>query len=58
MGCIVNGPGEMRGADYGYVGADPGKVTLYKGSEPIRKNIPQEQAVQELIKIINQSINS
>ncbi len=52
MGCIVNGPGEMADADYGYVGAGPGKITLYKGKEVIKKNIPEEQAVDELIQLI------
>lgn len=52
MGCIVNGPGEMADADYGYVGAGPGKITLYKGKEPVKKNIPQENAIKELISLI------
>jgi (E)-4-hydroxy-3-methylbut-2-enyl-diphosphate synthase len=52
MGCIVNGPGEMADADYGYVGAGVGKVSLYKGKECILKNIPEENAVNELIKLI------
>ena len=52
MGCIVNGPGEMADADYGYVGAGVGKITLYKGQEPVKKNIPQENAIEELIKLI------
>lgn len=52
MGCIVNGPGEMAGADYGYVGAAPGKVHIYKGTLPILKNVPEENAVGELLKII------
>ena len=52
MGCIVNGPGEMADADYGYVGAARGKVSLYKGKTCIRMNIPQEQAVRELIEFI------
>jgi (E)-4-hydroxy-3-methylbut-2-enyl-diphosphate synthase len=56
MGCIVNGPGEMADADYGYVGAGAGKVSLYKGKECILKNIPEENAVEELIKLINQPI--
>ncbi len=54
MGCIVNGPGEMADADYGYVGSGPGKITLYKGKEVIRKNIPAEKAVDELIEIIKE----
>ena len=49
MGCIVNGPGEMADADYGYVGAGRGKVSLYKGKECIEKNIPEEEAVEKLI---------
>ena len=52
MGCIVNGPGEMADADYGYVGAARGKVSLYKGKTCIRMNIPQEEAVQTLIDYI------
>ncbi|HEX3010374.1 MAG TPA: (E)-4-hydroxy-3-methylbut-2-enyl-diphosphate synthase [Bacteroidales bacterium] len=52
MGCIVNGPGEMADADYGYVGAGPGRITLYKSREVIRKNIAEEEAVEELINLI------
>jgi (E)-4-hydroxy-3-methylbut-2-enyl-diphosphate synthase len=52
MGCIVNGPGEMAGADYGYVGAAPGKVHIYKGTMPVLKNVPEEDAVNELLKVI------
>ena len=52
MGCIVNGPGEMADADYGYVGAGRGKVSLYKGKECVLKNIPQEEAVKELLALI------
>ena len=52
MGCIVNGPGEMADADYGYVGAGPGKITLYKQHEPVKRNIPEELAVEELIRLI------
>ena len=52
MGCIVNGPGEMADADYGYVGAGRGKVSLYKKKECIEKNIPEEQAVDKLIELI------
>jgi (E)-4-hydroxy-3-methylbut-2-enyl-diphosphate synthase len=52
MGCIVNGPGEMADADYGYVGAEKGKVSLYKKKECIEKNIPSELAVDHLIKLI------
>jgi (E)-4-hydroxy-3-methylbut-2-enyl-diphosphate synthase len=52
MGCIVNGPGEMADADYGYVGAGKGKVSLYKGRECVMKNIPEEEAVEKLIALI------
>jgi (E)-4-hydroxy-3-methylbut-2-enyl-diphosphate synthase len=52
MGCIVNGPGEMADADYGYVGSGPGKITLYKGKEIVKRNIPTEGAVAELIDLI------
>ncbi|MBR5918377.1 MAG: (E)-4-hydroxy-3-methylbut-2-enyl-diphosphate synthase [Prevotella sp.] len=52
MGCIVNGPGEMADADYGYVGAGPGRISLYKGKECIEKNIPEEEAVEKLLKLI------
>ena len=52
MGCVVNGPGEMADADYGYVGAGRGKVSLYKGKECILKNIPQEEAVEQLLALI------
>ncbi|MEG1982577.1 MAG: (E)-4-hydroxy-3-methylbut-2-enyl-diphosphate synthase [Alistipes sp.] len=52
MGCIVNGPGEMADADYGYVGAAPGHITLYKGQVVMEKNIPQEQALERLIALI------
>ena len=56
MGCIVNGPGEMADADYGYVGAGPRKITLYKGKKIIRKNIEQEKAIDELLKLIKEEI--
>ena len=52
MGCMVNGPGEMADADYGYVGAGPGKVTLYKAKKPVKKAVPQEHAVDELLALI------
>ena len=52
MGCIVNGPGEMADADYGYVGSGKGKINLYKKKECIEKNIPEEQAVDKLIELI------
>ena len=53
MGCIVNGPGEMADADYGYVGAGTGRISLYKGKECIKKNIPEAEAVEELLQLIN-----
>ena len=52
MGCIVNGPGEMADADYGYVGAEKGKISLYKKQDLIEKNIPSEQAVERLVQLI------
>jgi (E)-4-hydroxy-3-methylbut-2-enyl-diphosphate synthase len=52
MGCIVNGPGEMADADYGYVGSGPGKITLYKEKEVVRKNVNTEDAVDSLIDLI------
>ena len=52
MGCIVNGPGEMADADYGYVGSGKGKITLYKGQDVVKRGVPSEQAVDELIGII------
>ncbi|MBP5170462.1 MAG: (E)-4-hydroxy-3-methylbut-2-enyl-diphosphate synthase [Bacteroidales bacterium] len=55
MGCIVNGPGEMADADYGYVGAARGKVSLYKGRQCIEKNIPQEEALDRLLALIGQT---
>lgn len=58
MGCIVNGPGEMADADYGYVGAARGKVSLYRGKECVEKNIPQEEAVEHLLKLINDDVDS
>ena len=54
MGCIVNGPGEMADADYGYVGAGRGKISLYRGKECIEKNIPEEEAVERLLQFINE----
>ena len=53
MGCIVNGPGEMADADFGYVGAGRDRVSLYKGKECVLKNIPQEEAVEQLLNLIN-----
>lgn len=55
MGCIVNGPGEMADADYGYVGAEKGKITLYKKKESIAKNIPSEEAVERLVELIKEN---
>ncbi len=52
MGCIVNGPGEMADADYGYVGAAIGKISLYKGKQCIEKNIPAEEAIEHLVELI------
>jgi len=54
MGCIVNGPGEMADADYGYVGSGKGKITLYKGQEVMKRAVPSENAVDELIDIIKE----
>ena len=53
MGCIVNGPGEMADADYGYVGAGRGKISLYKGKVCVEKNIPEDGAVDKLLELIN-----
>lgn len=53
MGCIVNGPGEMADADYGYVGKTPGKISLYRGREEIR-TVPENQGVAELIKLMKE----
>lgn len=55
MGCIVNGPGEMADADFGYVGSGPGKITLYKGKEVMKRNVNSEVAVEELINLIKES---
>jgi (E)-4-hydroxy-3-methylbut-2-enyl-diphosphate synthase len=55
MGCIVNGPGEMADADFGYVGSGPGKITLYKGKEVMKRNVNSETAVSELIKLLKES---
>ena len=54
MGCIVNGPGEMADADYGYVGSGKDKITLYKGQEVVRRGVPSAQAVDALIEIIKE----
>ncbi|MBL7749265.1 MAG: (E)-4-hydroxy-3-methylbut-2-enyl-diphosphate synthase [Chitinophagaceae bacterium] len=55
MGCIVNGPGEMADADFGYVGSGPGKITLYKGKDVVKKNVNSEVAVKELIELIKEN---
>ncbi len=54
MGCIVNGPGEMADADYGYVGAGPGKISLYKGKDCVEHNIPEGEAVEHLLRLIKE----
>ena len=55
MGCIVNGPGEMADADFGYVGSGPGKITLYKGKDIIKRNVSSDIAVQELLELLKQN---
>ena len=55
MGCIVNGPGEMADADFGYVGSGVGKITLYRGKEVVKKSVPSEIAVEELINLLKES---
>lgn len=57
MGCIVNGPGEMADADYGYVGSGPDRITLYRGKEVVKRNVPSAKAVDELIEIIRDDGN-
>lgn len=57
MGCIVNGPGEMADADYGYVGSGKGKITLYKGKEVMKRGVPSEKALDELIELIREDGN-
>ena len=54
MGCIVNGPGEMADADFGYVGSGKGKITLYKGQEVVKRGVPSERALDELIELIKE----
>ena len=56
MGCIVNGPGEMADADFGYVGEGKGKVCIYKGKEPVMRSVPQEEAIEALLKVIEENI--
>ena len=53
MGCIVNGPGEMADADYGYVGVGPGRISLYRRKECIERNIPEDEAVEKLLQLIS-----
>lgn len=55
MGCIVNGPGEMADADFGYVGSGPGKITLYHGKDVVKRNVPEDIAVHELILLLKES---
>jgi len=57
MGCIVNGPGEMADADYGYVGSGPGRITLYRGKEVVKRNVPTPEAVDALIDLIREDEN-
>ena len=52
MGCIVNGPGEMADADYGYVGASRNRISLYKNKTCVEKNIPEEEAIEHLVALI------
>ena len=54
MGCIVNGPGEMADADYGYVGSGKGKITLYRGQNIVKRTVAEENAVEELINLIKE----
>ena len=58
MGCIVNGPGEMADADYGYVGAGRERISLYRGKECVRKNIEQDEAVKQLIQLIHEDLGT
>ncbi|HXC61828.1 MAG TPA: flavodoxin-dependent (E)-4-hydroxy-3-methylbut-2-enyl-diphosphate synthase, partial [Nitrospiria bacterium] len=55
MGCIVNGPGEMADADFGYVGSGPGKITLYKGKEIVKRGVDSSIALEELINLLKDS---
>jgi (E)-4-hydroxy-3-methylbut-2-enyl-diphosphate synthase len=55
MGCIVNGPGEMADADFGYVGSGPGRITLYRGKEIVKRNVPSEIAVEELVNLLKEN---
>ena len=55
MGCIVNGPGEMADADYGYVGAGRNRISLYKKKTCVLRNIPEEEAVSKLVQLIKEN---
>ena len=55
MGCVVNGPGEMADADFGYVGSGPGKVTLYRGKEVMKRSVDSAVALEELIVLLKES---
>ena len=55
MGCIVNGPGEMADADFGYVGSGPGKITLYRGKDVVKRNVNSDTAVDELINLLKEN---
>jgi len=55
MGCIVNGPGEMADADFGYVGSGPGKITLYRGKEIVKRNVNSAVAVEELVNLLREN---
>ena len=55
MGCIVNGPGEMADADFGYVGSGPGKITLYKGKDVVKRNVDSDIALEELIALLKEN---
>ena len=57
MGCIVNGPGEMADADWGYVGEGNGKVSIYKGKTPVLKHVDVTEAIDKLLELIEESIN-
>ena len=54
MGCVVNGPGEMADADFGYVGSGPGRVNLYVGSDLVVRNVPQDEAPDRLLEVIDE----
>ena len=56
MGCIVNGPGEMADADWGYVGEGNGKVSIYKGKTPVLRHVPEDEAIDKLLELIETKI--